>query len=1144
MDKVSSFPIKDRETYSISGVEVISLLPFVSRLRDKKANLDTNCYISGYPGSPLGGLDLALLRHKAYFKENRIVFNPGLNEELAATSVMGSQFASSYDGFSGDGVLGIWYGKAPGLERAMDALRHGVYGGTGGKNAVLLCVGDDPSSNSSSIPTSSSHLLADLNVPTLFPGNVNEILPLALHAVNISRLSGLWTALKINTSVADSFGTVTIDSTKVLPLDTSNYPGHTSLIKALDTTFLGNTNRTEKRIQDEKLPLVIDYLNATPDLNITITNPTNPILGIVAAGNIYYQLLEALNSLGYNLQDLAALGVRVLKLDVIYPLSKNQIINFANGLESLVIIEEKKSFIQQQILEIAYNANLPTRIYGKNDKEGKALIPSYGLVDQELLKNVLPLILSYTNNFDIPSTSKSPKLLALSLKENNSKRIPSLCSGCPHSSSLLLPEGSLVGAGVGCHALGMFMDKKLVGDVISSNAMGTEGAVWMGASPFLDNKHLFQNIGDGTYFHSGSLALRACIDAKVDITFKILYNSSIAMTGGQKVTGSNDIVSLIKELQLLDIRKIVLASNSPSSYKKFKFNNKIVKIVHIDEMLSQEKELSKLNGVSVLISDLECALALRAKRRNKPKNELPNKIVINSRLCENCGDCGESSSCLSLQPKDTPFGTKVSIDQSSCNQAHTCLKGNCPAFISIPALAEKPSRSLTQIHNFDELIPLPLKQEFAAKFEIFMPGIGGTGVIHASKMLGQAAYLEGYQSQGSDSTGLAQKSGSVASYLSITKTPHIEFSQSESASTTLVLGFDQSVLYSLVNDTFLKNDTQFVLSTSLTPTGNMVYNPSLLKTQYQKELTLLKKITKKPILTLDSVLINKLIGNHSLGNMVIVGAALQAGCLPVSYFSLISAIKNSGNLVEENIDALNLGRLAVFNPHYLNNLLELHENLNLSFTEIFSKEDLIFSLPQIDTTLIEKVYLYANELVSYHNKKYAQEYLANLSSLTTALALKHPDTNLDSQYQAITINLYNLMAFKDEFEVARLTILASESSLNQANLDTAVKHHYLWKFPLLKYKGTQKTKIPSSAIGLISLLAKLKFLRFTFLNPFFYSKLRKQERKLAKRYIIALKAIIIDSNQDLSKIDATNLNISKIKGYAELKSSLIAKYLP
>lgn len=1144
MTTSNPIPFQEKAAYSLSGVEVISYLPFLSSARDKRVNLDTKCFISGYPGSPLGGLDLAFGKQKKYFQENRIVLVPGVNEELAATSVMGSQFATTYDGFSGDGVLGIWYGKAPGLERSMDAIRHGVYGGTGGGNAVLLFVGDDPASNSSSIPTSSSNLLADMNIPVIFPGHVSEILPLSLHAINIGRVSGLWTAIKINTNVADSFSSVTLDSNAVAPLDLTLYPNHDKSVTNIDTTFLGKTNATEKIILEKKIPLVIEYLNNNPSLNKVITSPAKPSLGIVLAGNIFYNFVEALNLLGLDLATLQEQGVRILKLDVIFPLSPETITAFAQDLDSIIVIEEKKNFIEQQLLNIIFNSTLNVKVYGKRNRNNEQLIPSYGLLSQILLKDMIPNILSHSRYYNpsiLANVAPSIKYLPISLKGDNPKRVPSLCSGCPHSTSLVLPQGSSFGAGVGCHALGMFMDKDLVGQPISSNSMGSEGAVWIGASPFLDQKHLFQNMGDGTYFHSGSLALRACIDSGTNITFKILYNSSIAMTGGQKVPGSIDIVELIQELQTLNISQIVLASNSPSSYKAFKFA-KNVRVKHIDEILSIQENLSTHKGVTVLISDLECALALRSKRKKLPIEQQPSRVVINSRICENCGDCGSLSSCLSLQPQETDFGTKVAIDQSSCNQALTCIKGNCPAFITLPASAILPEQSLTTTHNLESILPLPSKLNFQSEYNIIMPGIGGTGVIHASKLLGLASQMEGYSFSGTDSTGLAQKSGSVSSLLQIYKSSKGASYPSNNV-IDLLLGFDISVASHILPDLSFRDSSLAILSSSLTPTGNMVRNPDLLKVNFSKELKLIRQINQNKIpVQIDSVAIARVIGNESVSNIVLLGAALQLGYLPISYYSLVSAIKNSNNLISQNIDALNLGRLSIVDPAFLAQLI--NPPFKNAKTPPFSSSKLGILFPDTSEELIEKIAFFANDLTDYHSKKYAGKFLTNLVDAFKELNLKFPGQDLNRVTLEIIQITHKLMAFKDEFEVSRLTLLATEPSLVKANMSTN-SYSYLWKLPFVKYKkSTDKSKIPSSFNKPINMLATLKFIRFTPLNPFYFNSLRSSERKLSKRYHLKLTTILSAKDSVLDDIIYLNSQVLEIKGFGDLKATLIAKYLP
>src|SRR5271170_7427558 len=681
-------------TVPMTGVQALARLAVNVRRADRAAGRDTAAFISGYEGSPLAGYDLELQRHRRLLDEYDVVFRPGVNEELAATSVQGTQLAAGLADARVAGVTGYWYGKSPGLDRASDALRHANLMGTHPRGGAVAFVGDDPAAKSSTVPGASEFLLADLGMPVLYPADPQDIVDLGRHAVAMSRASGLWVALKIVATVADGVGLVDADPGRVTPAAHHGRPfAHQPNARMLQPA-LSEMERSREGVRRE---VAIAYARAN-GVNRVENFGAAPRTGIVAGGKTYLELRQALRIIGLDEAELSARGMRLLHLGMIHPLIPDQIEEFAAGLDEIIVVEEKRPFVESAVKQILYGRPDAPRVSGRGHA-GQPLFPGDGELDADLIARGLaerlggprfPTVDTWRARTTKPRTVTQLPLVA---------RTPYFCSGCPHNSSTKVPAGSMVGGGIGCHALVLMMEPDAVGEVIGLTQMGGEGAQWIGMEPFLrTRKHLLQNIGDGTFHHSGSLAVRAAIASGADITYKLLYNSAVAMTGGQDAVGAMAIPALTRALAAEGVRRIIVTTAEPRRYRRRQYRRQhgplasIAEVWPRDRLAEAQQALSSVRGVTVLIHDQECATELRRKRKRGKAPEPPQRVMINERVCEGCGDCGQQSNCLSVQPVDTDFGRKTTIDQSSCNKDFSCLAGDCPSFVEVRPAGTRPRR--------------------------------------------------------------------------------------------------------------------------------------------------------------------------------------------------------------------------------------------------------------------------------------------------------------------------------------------------------------------------------------------------------------------------------------------------------------------
>ncbi|HEY1276738.1 MAG TPA: indolepyruvate ferredoxin oxidoreductase family protein, partial [Thermoleophilaceae bacterium] len=896
----------------LTGVQALVRLPLDQHRADRRHGLHTGTMVSGYQGSPLGGLDKEIQRNHAICEEHHVHHVPGLNEELGATSAWGSQLAVHLPGMKYDGVLSMWYGKAPGLDRAADALRHGNFVGVSRTGGALAIVGDDPSCKSSTVPSASETTFASFHMPVFYPGNVQDVLDLGLHALGCSRASGLWSGFKVITSVADAVGTADVAPGRIARvLPTVEWHGRPYEHVPNGHLLAPASLEMESSMFGPRTELALAYARAN-GVN-RVEGARDAWLGVVTAGKSYYDLRHALRSLGLDDAALERAGVRILKLGMIWPLEPEIVHEFTRGLDEVLVIEEKRPFLETQLKELLYGAAHTPRVVGKRDERGDALLPLELDLDADLIARAVAARLRQRVHLD----SIDARLRALDEIEHRpgplpmAQRTPFFCSGCPHNTSIKAPDGTLVGGGIGCHTM-VLLNPEGKGEITGITQMGGEGAQWIGMSPFTDDDHLVQNLGDGTFHHSGSLAVRAAVAAGVNITYKLLYNEHVAMTGGQDIEGQLSVPDLTRWLELEGVERIIVTAEEPERYKGVKLSP-IAELRHRRELLASQEELAGVKGVTVLIHDQECAAELRRRRKRGKAPEPAERVWINERVCEGCGDCGQKSSCLSVVPVETEFGRKTQIHQASCNKDFSCLEGDCPSFLTVV-----PGRKARhEVPELNVALPEPEPLVSDADFALRMMGIGGTGVVTVNQVLGMAALIDGLHVSGLDQTGLSQKGGPVISDLRITREPLAAASKTPAGSVDLYLGFDLLGAASPKNlVTAAADRTVAVISTSAVPTGRMVVDVNERFPELAGQLDQIDAATRREHnVYLDAQqLAERLFGDHMPSNMIAIGAAWQRGLLPLSLQALEQAIRLNGAAVDKNLAAFAWGRAVVASP--------------------------------------------------------------------------------------------------------------------------------------------------------------------------------------------------------------------------------------
>lgn len=1139
--------------FSMTGVEALVRVPLDVRRADIRADRHTAAYISGYEGSPLGGYDIALLGQKTELDRLDIVFHPGVNEELAATAVQGTQLAPTFDDARVSGVTGYWYGKSPGLDRASDAIRHANLSGTHPEGGAVIMVGDDPSAKSSTVPGASEPLLADLGIPTLYPATPQDVLDLGRHAVQMSRVSGLWTALKVVTNVADGSGMVNVDPARLRVVTPDiTFAGRPYRHEVHSRMLQPHLTGLERSRNGERLELARRYASAN-SLDRISGARANARIGIVSAGKTGVDVMHALRRLGIDDNELIAQGIRILRLAMINPVDQNMLREFADGLIEIIVVEEKRSFLELAVKDALFGRPSAPRIVGKIAPDGAVLVPAEGELDPDVIADALarrltllgtvPSVESWRQQRDANRPRRQLSITPVSA----ANRTPYFCSGCPHSRSAKAPEGSLVGGGIGCHALVLVMPESQVGDVAGLTQMGGEGAQWNGMYPFLAREHLIQNIGDGTFHHSGSLAVRAAIAAGANITYKLLYNSAVAMTGGQTVTGGMTVPQITRALAAEGVSRMIITTRDPRRYSR-KGLARGVEVWGQDRLVEAQEVLAATPGVTLLIHDQECATELRRKRKRGLAPDPATRVVINERVCEGCGDCGRVSNCLSVHPTQTEFGRKTQIDQSSCNKDYSCLDGDCPSFMTVTPRA-KPHRlrGRRRARVFDGAnLSDPTLPSAANGYTIRILGIGGSGVVTLSRILSFAAAAGDRYTQSLDQTGLAQKGGAVISDVRISDQPFEVASKAAAGEVDLYLGADLLVAANPIN--LLTADpsrTAAVVSTTQIPTGQMVVDTTIEFPDPGDLVSTIRAATRGD----ESVFFDArayseaLFGDDQHANLLLLGAAYQSGRVPIPGEHIEAAIRANGVKADTNIAAFRRGRQLIDQPEqFEKEVAPLQPTAEATTAPLTAEEEAVIALvaTSSESRLAELLRVRVPELVRFQDLAYARRYVGVVERVRAR------ESALGSELLAETVAeyLFKLMAYKDEYEVARLLLSTAGAAAARQQFGDDARVSYRLHPPIFRAIGMKrKISLGTWSRPLFELLVVGRHLRGTALDIFGYAKVRRMERALIEEYLGEIDALLRTLDQESHPTAVAIAALPDIvRGYEHIKIRNVAAY--
>src|SRR6266446_4889921 len=1124
----------------LSGIQALVRLPLDQHRADQRRGLRTATFISGYRGSPLGGFDQTLERERKLLDAHHVVFSSGLNEDLGATAIFGSQMAGLFPRPKYDGVLGMWYGKAPGVDRTGDAFKHANYAGVGKNGGVLALAGDDPVSKSSTLPSHSEVALYDALMPTIFPGNVQDILDLGLHGFMLSRVSGLWVGVKIVTNVADEAGTAEVSPDRVTPvIPTVELDGrpfeHAININLIPPYGLD----MERTLHHARLELARLYAYENKLNRITVPTP-GAWLGIMTTGKTYFDVRQALLELGLDDEGLRRHGIRVLKMGMLFPMEPRVVREFARGLEEILVIEEKRAFLEMFAKDILYGMPDRPRIVGKRDEEDRTLVEVLGELDPDLIARAIAKRIARKMRVDsvearirhIDELKHRPKLLSLA-------RTAFFCSGCPHNRSTVVPEGSVAAAGIGCHGMSMGMDRGIIG----VTHMGAEGAQWVGISPFTETPHLFQNIGDGTLFHSGSLAINYAIAAGVNITYKILYNSAVAMTGGQDAAGALPIPALTRRLEADGVKRIIITTDHPENYKGVSLAPRC-EVWHRDRLLEAQSVLAAVPGVTALIHDQQCAAEKRRLRKRGRQADPQTRVFINETVCEGCGDCGRKSNCLSVQPVQTEFGRKTQIHQSSCNKDYSCLLGDCPSFLTVEPIGE-PKKRPRRLTPLEAELPEPELRVPRDGFALHMMGIGGTGVVTVNQILGTAAMLDGRHVRGLDQTGLSQKGGPVVSDLRLASSP-IEISNKVSAGgADLYLGFDLLVATDPLNlDKAEGGRTIAVVSTSQIPTGQMVADTSVHFPELASALMSLDRVTRKDANVYADALgmAEALFNDHMATNFILVGAAYQAGALPISVGSVETAIRLNGVSVDMNLLAFRWGRMAVVDARRVEAAVQTATGKVETRQALSAEAAALVEVAGAQGELRRLLEVRVPELIAYQDAAYARRYVDFITRVAEEEARK--TSGRTGLSESVARHLFKLMAYKDEYEVARLHLSAALEAELSARFGQEIRYYWHLHPPVFRALGlTKKIRLGSWFRPVFAALRAMRGLRGTALDPFGYARVRREERALVDEYRALVGGALEKLGPDSHDAAVALADLpDMIRGYEEIKLGNITQF--
>ncbi|MBH61887.1 MAG: indolepyruvate ferredoxin oxidoreductase [Alphaproteobacteria bacterium] len=1107
----------------MTGMQALVRLPMLQRDRDLAVGLNTGGFVSGYRGSPLGGYDQALWQASEYLQSHHIRFVPGVNEDLALTSAWGSQQLHLYPDAKYDGVFAIWYGKGPGVDRSGDVFKQGNGHGTAKYGGILAIAGDDPAAKSSTSPHQTEHVFIGAFMPVLVPAGVQEFIDYGLLGIALSRYSGLWVGFKTLSDNAESTEIVDIDPARLdilLPKE-FELPSDGVSLRWPDDRF-----EQEQRLHEVKVPAALAFCKANSLNQAVISGPTRRF-GIVTAGKAYLDVRQALDDLGIDERSARELGIAVYKVGMVWPLEPEGVMAFARGLDEILVIEEKRGIVEEQLKGQLYH--LPDgdrpRVVGKTDEFGASFIPVAGelgpaIVARAIAKRIAPFHapqrvadhLAFLDSKDAESTSLDPE----------EKRTPYFCSGCPHNTGTKLPDGSFANAGIGCHWMSLYMDRS----TLTFTQMGGEGATWIGLQPFTNMPHIFQNMGDGTFYHSGVMAIRANVAANSNITYKVLFNDAVAMTGGQPIEGQLSVHEIAWQVHAEGVKKIAIASDEPDKYPIGSDFPPGTTIHHRDDLIGVQKDLRDTSGVTVLIYDQTCAAEKRRRRKRGLYPDPAKRVFINERVCEGCGDCSVKANCVSIEPLETEFGRKRVINQSSCNKDFSCVDGFCPSFVTVHGGGVRKLRSGADVSSTVDSLPDPELPSAESPYGVVVTGVGGTGVVTIGALLGMAAHLEGKGCSILDMTGLAQKGGAVISHVRIAETSdRLHAVRLGMGAADVVLGCDMVVA---ADDEALKRmrrgATHAVINSRMTPTSHFTLNPDI--DFHETHMCQVIRATAGDNLTdfVDATgLATALIGDAIATNLFLTGYAYQRGLIPVSAEAIARAIELNGIAVESNLRAFNWGRAAAH---------------DLTSVEAAARPTLHRAAP-VATELDEVIRIREVELSQYQDGAYASRYRSLVDRVRAVETAK--GKGLSGLSESVARMYFKLMAYKDEYEVARLYADPKFS----AALNTQFEGDFTLRFHLAPPLGSRRDPVTGElekkefgpwVLILFRVLAKLKRLRGTAFDIFGHTRERRMERQLISEYEGLVEEILggLAVDNHALAIEIASLP-EQIRGYGHVK---------
>ncbi|MBL4639012.1 MAG: indolepyruvate ferredoxin oxidoreductase family protein, partial [Kordiimonadaceae bacterium] len=1130
----------------MSGLQALTRIPMVQMRRDRAAGLNTAGFISGYRGSPLGGYDMELMRAKKYLEEYNITFEFGVNEDLAATSVWGTQQVNLLGGSNYDGVFGIWYGKSPGVDRSGDVMRHANAYGTAPKGGVLAIVGDDHACKSSTLPCQSDHALSAYMIPILYPASIQEFVEYGVLGIEMSRYSGCWTALKVTSENVETSGTVDLsrENRLILTPDEAEF----QMPKGGVNIRLGDVPRdVDWRLQNYKLFACHAFCRKNKIDRVVMDSP-KPRFGIVTSGKSYGDVRLALVELGITDEIAKDIGLRLYKVGMPWPLEPEGIREFCEGLDEVLVVEEKREMIEHQLRWQLYNwkQNVRPTVVGKHDEDNKWLLPPENELDVGMIAHAIAARMSKLyKNKDIQKRLDyfSERQKAANAYTPEISRTPYFCSGCPHNSSTKVPEGSKATAGIGCHIMAMNMDR----NTETFTHMGGEGVPWVGQASFTKQKHTFVNLGDGTYMHSGSLAIRQSVIAKVNVTYKILYNDAVAMTGGQAVEGNLTVPQICAQLKAEGVGRVAIASEFPETYKSIKLPDG-VEVHHRDMMMPLQEEMREIEGATAIIYDQTCAAEKRRKRKRGLMEDPDHRVFINDEVCEGCGDCSVQSNCVSVEPLETALGRKRTINQSSCNKDISCVKGFCPAFVSVRGAQPRKSKAgMGDLAGFDlPELPMPTVPDFNSEFgdcNILVTGIGGTGVLTIGGLLGMAAHLDGKASSVMDMMGLAQKGGAVMSHVRLADTSDkLRSPRIVTGRTDVLLACDSIVAAGKDAGDLLRADrTASVINSHLSPIADFVRNKDIdfKQVAVQKQLDDMTNEDSRFRVPAQEIAA-ALMGDSIATNVFVLGYAWQKGLIPISLKAIEESIHLNKVAIETNLRTLYWGRMAAHDMGAIKRVL---------------KGSFVDRAP-IPVSLDGILEHRSKHLTAYQNTGLADKYTSFVSMVASA-----EKAACGGDKFAITVakNYSKLLSYKDEYEIARLYSSDTFKKKLTAQFDGKMKVSLHMAPPILPgidpaTGRPRKREFGAWILSVFPVMASFKGLRGTAFDIFGYSKERQMERGLITEYeelitdlLKDLRTDNIDLADELARLPETvrgfgPVKIANVKATAKTKKVLLARW--